>query len=249
MQLFARHVSPEVADAIWRQRDEFLDGRRPRPQLLTATVMFTDLVDFTPLSEKQDPETLITWLNELMEEMAEQVVRHGGVLNKYIGDSIMAIFGVPVPRKTDAECALDAVSAVNCALKMGEGLIHLNRRWQLQGRPTTAMRIGIFTGPMVVGSLGSSQRLEYTVIGDSVNTASRLEGYHKDHFEPALLESPCRVLIGSSTYGYVKDYFKTVEVGEITLKGKHTVVTAYRVLARNDAIPCPGMNETRHEKH
>jgi len=233
MQLFARHVSAEVADVIWQQRDEFLDGRRPRPQQLTATVMFTDLVAFTSISEKLDPAALMVWLNEYMEEMVQLVIEHRGVLSKYIGDSIMAIFGVPVPRRSDIEFTEDAISAINCALGMGEKLLELNHRWQVQGRPMTAMRIGIFTGPMVVGSLGGSQRLEYTVIGDSVNTASRLEQFNKDRFNPDVLKNPCRVIIGASTYRYVKNYFDTEELGEVSLKGKGESVTAFRVIGRS----------------
>ncbi|MGE5304055.1 MAG: CHASE2 domain-containing protein [Alphaproteobacteria bacterium] len=236
MQLFERYVSAEVANTIWQHRDEFVEGRRPRPQKLTATVLFTDLVNFTSISEQQDPQNLMAWLNEYMEEMAQQVIQHGGVINKYIGDSIMAIFGVPIPRQNDAEIIDDAIHAVDCALNMADKLVQLNSRWHAAGRPVVGMRIGIFTGPMVVGSIGSSQRLEYTVIGDIVNTASRLEGFAKDLFNPDILDNPCRVLIGESTYHCVTNHFRTEKLGELGLKGKSVGVMVYRVLGRNDEV-------------
>ena len=248
MRLFERYVSAEVAETIWQHRDEFVDGRRPRPQKLTATVLFTDLVNFTSISEKQDPQNLMIWLNEYMEEMAQQVIEYGGVINKYIGDSIMAIFGVPIPRKTDGEVIDDAVHAVQCALSMREKLLQLNSRWHAAGRPIVAMRIGIFTGPMVVGSIGSSQRLEYTVLGDIVNTASRLEAFAKDLFNPDILENPCRVLIGGSTYRCVRDHFTTEELGELRLKGKDEGVTVYRVLERNGETYRSPAEEAQNER-
>ena len=180
MQLFSRHVSPEVAEAIWRQRDQFLDGGRPRPERLMVTVLFTDLTGFTAVSEKHTPEALLDWLNEYMDAMAREVSRHGGVIRQYAGDAIVAIFGIPVPRQTEAEIDQDARNAVHCALAMETALRELNRRWRSESRPTTGMRVGIFTGPVVAGTLGSAERSEYVVVGDTVNTASRLESFDKD---------------------------------------------------------------------
>ena len=191
MQLFSRHVSPEVAETAWQRREDFMPGGA-RPEQLTATVLFTDLVDFTTISEKKTPKTLCL-VKRIHGGDGAYVMRNEGVLKQYIGDSIMAIFGVPVPRKSDAEIRQDAVNAVNCALGMRAALIELNRRWLQQNAPAVGMRIGIFTGPMVVGSLGSKQRLEYTVVGDSVNTASRLESFNKEQFSPDYLIDPCRI--------------------------------------------------------
>ena len=108
MQLFSKHVSPEIAETIWQQREQFLDGGRPRSQGLIATVLFTDLMNFTAVAEMLEPRALMDWLNEYMEAMAQQVIDHRGVIDKYIGDSIMAVFGVPLARKTDAEVSRDA---------------------------------------------------------------------------------------------------------------------------------------------
>jgi len=235
MQLFAKYVpNKEVAEIIWQQRDQLLDGGRLRSQSLTATVLFTDLIGFTAVAEKRDPQAVMDWLNTYMEAMAQQVIDHGGVIDKYIGDSIMAIFGVPLPRITEAEISRDALNAVNCALAMERTLIQLNSRWREQHLPTIGMRIGIFTGPLVAGSLGSVQRLEYTVIGDTVNTAARLESFDKELFAPDCLSSPCRIIVGEATLGRVGDQFETQRVGEASLKGKDQQITVYCVSGRVD---------------
>jgi adenylate cyclase len=232
MQLFSRHVSPAVAGAIWQQREQFMDGGRPRSQKLTATVLFTDLKGFTTVSEGLDPQTLMDWLNEYMESMAHIVIEHGGVINKYIGDSIMAVFGVPVARTNDPETDRDAVNAVNCALSMSERLKILNIDWRERNLPATKMRIGIYTGQLVAGSLGSAQRMEYTVIGDTVNIASRLESFDKDfEGDPG---SDCRILIGDETLRRLGSGFSTEKVGVVSLKGKDEKVVIYIVTGRNE---------------
>jgi adenylate cyclase len=233
MQLFSRHVAPEVAETIWRQRDQFMDGGRPRSQKFTATVLFTDLRGFTSVSEKMDPQALLDWLNTYMEAMARLVMDHGGVVDNYIGDAIKADFGVPLPRTAAAEISKDAIAAVDCALAMENELKRLNSVWQEQSLPTVEMRVGIFTGPVVAGSLGSAQRLKYTTVGDTVNIASRLESFDKNLVDPDLADSPCRILIGETTLRYLNHRFKTKKVGEATLRGKDEKVTIYRVVGRS----------------
>jgi adenylate cyclase len=232
MQLFSRHVSPEVAEAIWQERDQFMDGGRPRSQKFTVTVLFTDLKGFTSVSEKIDPQALLDWLNLYMEAMAQLVMEHGGVVDDYFGDAIKADFGVPLPRVTQAEIAQDAVAAVNCALAMERELKRLNSSLQQQDLATVNMRIGIFTGPVVAGSLGSAQRLKYTTVGDTVNVASRLESFEKDLTDPDLAYSPCRILVGETTLRHLDHQFVTKKVGEANLKGKDEKVTIYRVIGR-----------------
>lgn len=229
MQLFSRHVSPEVAATVWQHREQFLERGRLRPQRLVASVLFTDLMGFTSVSEKMPPQELMEWLNEYMDAMVQRVIDHGGVINKYIGDAIMALFGVPLARTTEAAIAQDAVHAVHCALAMSEELTRLNQRWQAQGLPTIGMRVGIFTGPVVAGSLGSAQRLEYTVVGDTVNTASRLESFDKDVLVPDAVSRYCRILVGETTARYLNEQFQMQRVGEVRLKGKDEKVTIYHV--------------------
>jgi adenylate cyclase len=230
MRLFSSNVSREVAESIWQQRDQFLDGGRPRSERLVVTALFTDLAGFTSLSEMLGPEALMDWLNEYMGAMAGHVSQHGGVIRQFAGDSIVAIFGVPVARRSEADIAWDAVSAVACALAMETTLRDLNRRWAAESRPTTGMRVGVFTGAAVAGTLGSAERSEYVVVGDTVNTASRLESFDKSLFPPDPADRPCRILIGETTWGYLGNRFATERVGDVILKGKEQAVGVYRVL-------------------
>jgi adenylate cyclase len=216
-----------VAETIWQQREQFLAGGRLRPERLTATVLFTDLEGFTSVSEKHTPDEIMAWLNEYMEAMAQRISDYGGVINKYIGDAIMAIFGVPLAHNTEAEIRQDVEGAVRCALAMENELKQLNQRWYEHGLPTIGMRVGIHTGPLVAGSLGSSQRLEYTVIGDTVNIASRLESFDKT---VRSAESPCRILVGGATAHYLTEKFTLHELGNVLLKGREEMVTVYQVL-------------------
>ncbi|MGH2901242.1 MAG: adenylate/guanylate cyclase domain-containing protein, partial [Solirubrobacteraceae bacterium] len=194
MGLFSRHVSAEVADEIWRQRALFLgkDGRPPSRRLV-ATVLFVDMKGYTASAEKLDPEVLMGWVNEFMEPMAELVVRHGGVVDDYFGDGIKANFGVPFARGNGEEIALDARRAATCALEMSSTLARINASYRERALPTVAMRIGINTGAVVAGSLGSADRLKYTVVGDAVVVAQRLEAL--DGVEHDFDASPCRVLV------------------------------------------------------
>ena len=137
----------------------------------------------------------------------------------------MAVFGVPVAH-TGEEISTDAINAVRCAIEMGDRLRQLNLKWEDQHRATVRMRVGIFTGPLVVGCMGSKQRLEYTVIGDTVNTASRLESFDKQ-LDP---DNICRVLIGKSTWEYARKQFDCSELGAMTLKGKNQRIEVYQVM-------------------
>jgi adenylate cyclase len=228
MQLFSNYVSAEVADAIWQARAQWLEGGRLRSQRLIATVLFTDIEGFTTIAETLPPADLLGWLNTYLDAMTQVVTAHGGVVNKYIGDAVMALFGVPVPRSSETYIAQDAIQAVRCALAMGAELERLNVQWQVQGLPAIAMRVGIYTGPLVAGSLGSSRRLEYTVIGDTVNIASRLEGFGKEGADQE--RSACRILIGETTRCYIGEQFRLKPVGLAKLKGKKEEIVVYRVL-------------------
>ena len=245
MRLFAQSVSPEVAETLWQQREQFLAGSRPHPQRLTATVLFTDLEGFTSVSECLGEQALVDWLETYLDIMSQQVMAHRGVINKYMGDAIMALFGVPIPHTSEAEISQDAVHAVQCALAMQRELIQLNRRWQDLQQPTIRMRVGIYTGPLVAGTVGSAERLEYTVLGDTVNTAARLESYGKETFSAEVIDSPCRILIGATTLQYLGQQFQTQYVGEVHLKGKAQTTTVYRVLGEQPDRTPIGLKETR----
>jgi len=230
MNLFSRHVSSDVAEAVWQRRHEFWHEGRPRSQELVATVLFSDLQGFSGVSEKLTPQALMEWLNRHMEMMATLVMKHGGVVDDYFGDGLKADFGVPVPRHGEAEIRRDAMNAIMCAIEVEAELRCLNETWQEQKLPESTIRIGICTGPVVAGSLGSAHRLKYTTIGDTVNIASRLESLKMDSQESAA--SPCRILIAESTWRYVKEEFDTVRLGEVTLKGKQEPITVFRVTGK-----------------
>jgi len=226
MQLFSRYVSPEVAANIWSHRKEFLNEGRPNPQKMPVTVMFTDLRGFTSISEKLEPIVLVEWLNTYMESMTQVVMDHGGVVDDYAGDGIKINFGVPLPRSTQGEINQDAVNAVKCGLTMKKELIKLNKLWEKRNQPMAGMRIGIFTGQVIAAAIGSTKRLKYTTIGDTVNIAARLESYDKK-FEA---ENLCRILIGETTLKCLEGQFKTKPLGSISLKGKHLNLRIFCIL-------------------
>ncbi len=232
MKLLGQNTSPEIANALWENRDRLLkDGKLPG-QKLTATMLFTDLKDFSTISEQMPPEALLEWLNEYLDVLSQVVQEHQGIINKFTGDGIMAAFGVPLPRQSSADIARDARNAVASGLAMADRLQELNRNWQKRGLPVIQMRVGIFTGAVVAGSLGGKERQEYGIIGDSVNIASRLESCEKDR-----QSSICRVLIAHETLIHIQDEFFVEHWGPLSLKGKQQTVDVYRVVARRNPTP------------
>ncbi|HEV7401406.1 MAG TPA: adenylate/guanylate cyclase domain-containing protein [Chthoniobacteraceae bacterium] len=237
--IFARHVSSDVVDTLWEARDQFLEGGRLKPQRLTCTVMFTDLKGFSTISEGMEPAELMNWMNEYMDAVARHVDLHDGVVNSYIGDAIMALFGAPVAHTLEEEIDRDAVNAVKCALAMRGEMEKLNQGWTARGMPNVAMRIGIYTGPLVAGSLGSADRLMFTVLGDTTNTAARLEGAGKDLAVNEYTKL-CTILIGEATLQRLGDQFVTEYVGPMSLKGKANQIIVHSVLYAKPAAGAAG---------
>ena len=233
MQMFSKYVSSEVANQLWEHREQFFSEGGVRPDALTATVLFTDIVGFTTISEDMKPIVVMSWLNHYMEEMTRIIMNHGGVVNKYIGDAIMVIFGVPVKHDTAKAIAQDADKAIQCALEFNSRLRELNQEWRKQNLPTIMMRTGIYTGELVAGSFGGMLRMEYTVIGDTVNKASPLESFDKE-VEKQTLENQCRILNGESSSESVKQNYQTKLVGEIQLKRKNKRLNIYKII---DILP------------
>ena len=230
MRIFARHVSPDVAEEIWQQRDAFLAAGRPRPQRLMATILFVDMRGYTARAEKMDPAELMDWVGQFMERMAEEIARHGGVVDDYFGDGIKADFGIPVPRREEREVDEDARRAASAALAMADALEALNADYRARGLPECGMRIGLHTGSVVAGSLGAAERLKYTVVGDVVVTAQRLEA--TDAVAHDFSRTPCRILASEATCARLGPDFETEALEPIALKGREERVALRRLKGR-----------------
>jgi len=228
MKLLGQQTSPQIANALWQERSELINSGILPPKTVTATILFTDLKNFSTISEKKSSEALMIWLNKYLSAMTDIVINHQGIVNKFTGDGIIAVFGIPVPRSSDEEIAIDAQNAVNCALAMDKHLLELNCQWHQQGATEIKMRVGIYTGTVTVGSLGGKNRLEYGVIGDSVNIASRLESFEKERHP-----GTCRVLIAQETFKYLDGKFQVEFWGDCYLKGKEIPVGVYLVTGKN----------------
>ncbi len=189
-RLLGQTTSPAVAQQLWEQRDELLSDGRFEGRLLAVTVIFSDTCDFTSLSERIKPAELLAWLNRGMALCVPAITERGGMVNKFTGDGFLAVFGAPLGKGE----AADAADAINAALAIQSGLVQLNVDLAADREPPMRMRIGIHSGVVLAGSMGSSERLEYAIIGDTVNCASRLESSEK-----ARHSGLCRVLVSSVT--------------------------------------------------
>lgn len=204
--LLGKVISPEIAEELIN-KDVQLGGEERE-----MSIMFTDLRNFTSLSEKRQPGEVLDFLNEYLTRMTKVIDKHGGVVDKYVGDAIMALFGAPIELENHAE------SAVACALEMIEELEKSNTAFREKGWPELAMGIGINTDTVVVGNMGSRDRLNYTVIGDGVNLASRLESVTKQYETPIIVSESTRNR--ATRFNYRK-------LDRIQVKGKQQAVTIY----------------------
>ena len=206
-----RHVPDSVVDQI-------LSGELslPKPRKQTLTTLFCDLRGFTSLSEKCEPEDVVDLLNEWFSEATRAIQKHGGIVDKFIGDAVMALFGVNSLDDNAPE------NSVRAALDMRSALASMNRRNSVLGIPELSIGIGIATGEAVVGFMGSHLRHAYTAIGDSVNVAARLESETRN-FED------CDIIIDSWTEQSVSSEFGSEPLGELQLKGKSEPVLTFRV--------------------
>ena len=161
---FQRYFSPDLARQIAEHGEQVKLGGTKRD----VVILFSDIRGFTSMSEKMDPDDVAQLLREYFTEMVEIIFRHGGTLDKFIGDAIMALWGAPLGTEDDSDKAMRA------AIDMQRKLVELNEHWKATGKPPVTIGIGINCGQVFAGNIGSEQRLEYTVLGDAVNTASRL---------------------------------------------------------------------------
>jgi adenylate cyclase len=204
MDIFSRCVSPEVADTFWQQRGELVMGGERR----TVTLIFTDIRSFTTLSESVDSAVVVEWLNEYFSRMHKIVCSYGGHINKYIGDGLMIVFGAPIARGDK----LEARAAVACGLEMLAEVERMNKDWEGTGRPHIAIGVGVHTGEATCGVVGAEGRLEYTIIGDTVNLAARLESTTKEKGVPIVISDATAALLGVD--------YETEPLGDVMVKGK-----------------------------
>jgi adenylate cyclase len=210
-RLFGRYVTPEVAEHAIAHGSE-LGG-----QQTVATVLFTDIRDFTALTERLPAAVILDLLNRYFEAMSDAVMRHGGLINKFGGDSLLAVFGTPL--NPSGRHADDAVSA---AREMLSALVRFNADQRRRGEPELRIGIGIATGTVIAGNLGSEERLEYTVIGDTVNLASRLESLTKTRAEGVLLDETTAIEVQDTPLR---------SLGEAQVRGKQAPTTLYTINA------------------
>ncbi|WP_447970017.1 CHASE2 domain-containing protein [Nitrospira sp. M1] len=231
MQFFSQHVSREVAETIWAEREQFLQDGRIRPQKLTATVLFADLEGFTAVAERLSPQELMEWINTYLLSMANVIAAHHGVIDDYFGDGVKANFGVPFARTHENDIRQDAINAVQCGLTLIQEIHRLNQIHVQQSIPVGNVRIGVASGLVIAGSVGGIQRLKYTTVGNVVNIAARLEQLGKDRSKIDTGLDFGSLLITKETKRYLDEGWAIEELGQFELRGKQDSVTVYRVLS------------------
>jgi adenylate cyclase len=219
----SRYMSKEVADQVLAAGETILGGKDQR-----VSILFSDIRSFTNISEEIGPRETVRMLNEYFEQMVDVVFRHRGILDKYIGDAVMALFGSPLVGVDDADRAVAVANEMIVVLR------DLNRHRAAVGRAPIDIGIGVATGQVIVGSIGSSKRMEYTAIGDSVNLASRLEGATKVY--------GVKVLVSESTVHELQRPARLREIDLMRVKGKDEPVVIYEAIDHYTAETFPAMD-------
>ncbi len=210
--VFSRFVAPDVYAHLMADPTRVRLGGERR----LMSVLFSDIRGFTTVSESRRPEEIVAQLNEYFTKMVEVVFRHDGTIDKFVGDMVMALFGAPLEDVENAD------HAVATALEMLDELDKLNERWATEGRPRLAIGVGVNTGEMVAGNLGSEQVMSYTVIGDAVNLGSRLESLNKQY--------STSIIISEYTKERLKGQYHIEPLGDVTVKGKTRPVAIFQVV-------------------
>lgn len=222
-EAFSTYVAPEVVKDLMDAPEKLVLGGEDRE----ITAFFSDIVSFTSISEKLTPAQLVELLNELLTEMTDIIMAHEGTVDKFIGDAIVAIFGAPNKLENHAH------SACLVGLDMQQRLKELRFKWRTQGLPELEMRIGLCSGSAVIGNMGSKNKMNYTMMGDTVNTASRLEGVNKIY--------GTELIISERTYreAIEKEPLIVRELDRIVAVGKAVPVTIYELVGRESHVPRP----------
>ncbi|MBI5688011.1 MAG: hypothetical protein HZC54_23305 [Verrucomicrobia bacterium] len=217
LRSFRKYVPADlVGDLVRSGQEAMLGGER-----INATIYFSDIAGFTPVAEQLRPEEIVEHLGAYLQAMSDGIAQHSGTVDKYIGDAVMAFWNAPRPNPAHA------ADACRAALANQRQLDRLNEQWRAAGKPVFRTRIGLHTGPVVVGNIGSEHRMNYTVIGDTVNLASRLENLNKLY--------GTRILISETTRAEAGSAISARPVDRANIKGKTTVVTVYELLCEAEA--------------
>jgi len=211
-----RYHSPAVIEAVLTGPDHDSAPVTVRE----TTILFADVVGFTPRCESWSPEEVAAFLSQFFSLAADAIFEYGGTLDKFIGDAVMAFFGAPLPQADHAE------RAVRSALDLSRGVARWNRQRVADGLDPVEIRIAIHSGPALVGDIGSERRVDYTVLGNTVNVAARLEEYAAE---------PGQIVIGETTHSAVASVFPTEHLGNVQLKGLSRTIAVYRVLTGGSA--------------
>jgi len=209
-QTFERFVAPQIVEILLRDPTHLKLGG----DLQQVTVMFTDLEGFTSLSEETTPDRLLSVLNRYHELVSNLVQNHGGIVNKFIGDGVMALFNTPILREDHARCAVNAALAIRAALPS----LHA----EVEPRFRLPIKCGINTGPAIVGNVGASHCMDFTALGDTVNLAARLQG----------IATGEHIIISGDTRAHLDPDIMVTDMGKITLRNRAKAVTAYKVIGR-----------------
>jgi adenylate cyclase len=220
---FSTYLAPAVVEQLCESPDKLVLGGEKRD----ITAFFSDVEGFTSISEKLTPEALVDLLNEFLTEMTDIIFTQNGTVDKFEGDAIIAMFGAPISLDSHEEAACTA------CIEMQKRLAVLREKWQKEKNLTIRMRIGLCSGPAVVGNMGSKNRMDYTMMGDTVNTAARLEGVNKVY--------GTYTMISETTYDGVKDRFVARELDAINVVGKSVPVKVYQLIGHKDTVDNPMM--------
>jgi len=216
---FRRYVSKQVADEILKDPDRYMSGLKGEKRKVAA--LFADVRGFTPMTEKLPPEEVVAILNQYLSKMTEVVFKHSGTLDKFIGDCLMAVFGAPVDLKDSVK------RAILTAVEIQEEVHKINLDRLQKEKEPIYIGIGVNVGLAIAGNIGSRDRMDYTVIGDSVNLASRLQGYANENNIP--------IIISDEVYEATKDFVIAEELPLIKIKGKENPVKAYQLKYLRDS--------------
>lgn len=228
---FGQYLSPKVVEILVKDPSKLSLGGESREM----TAFFSDVAGFSSISEKLTPEELVQLLNEYLTAMCDIIAKYDGTVDKFEGDAIIAFWGAPLDQPDHAKLACYA------CIDMAKHMIAMREELKASGRPRMTVRMGVNSGPMVVGNMGSAQRMDYTIMGDAVNLAARLEGANKFY--------DSGTMISDATYRQVEPFIDARELDTVRVVGKKEPITIYQLLDRKDMVSGPQLELMKQYKH